>query len=460
MSGSTRSGIRRITLVMAAGLLLIATCVAVPAFVHGQAAAIPFGSVAFAAQWSSIEPTVPNFWGPAVQPAMHEPYSEATSGTRLVQYFDKARMEQTTAGGAVTNGLLTVELITGQRQMGDQRIRALPALDRCRWSATRPIRGRPMPRSPTPSSPNMWRRAANRWGPSISQTAPSRSIRAWQRNRGPHTASIRATLGGKYGHNIPLAFSSYLAALPVPWQTTMGFPLTEPFWVQVTVNNVPATWVLVQPFERRVLSYTPSNPTGFQVEMGNIGQHYFQWRYPATSTPYRHSGCERHRSGHEHDCHCHGHQHESCCDAHDRSRVAYTRPAGHHVGATRHGDRIHRLSDVRYLDSRYHRNPLRHHQPFLCLSTRHLHDRDTRSHGQSYRSPTGYEVLLCPPGNGERHVRSAQRRLLRHAGHDDQSADSNIAHSDKGFTLRNPITDCHTEYRHQHRRQCVPKISP
>ncbi|MHB8646615.1 MAG: fibronectin type III domain-containing protein, partial [Thermomicrobiales bacterium] len=53
-------------------------------------------------------------------------------------------------------------------------------------------------------------------------------------------------------------------------------------------------WVLVQPFERRVLSYTPANPSGFQVEMGNIGQHYFTWRYmtnpgglagPATATP-------------------------------------------------------------------------------------------------------------------------------------------------------------------------------
>jgi hypothetical protein len=106
--------------------------------------------------------------------------------------------------------------------------------------------------------------------------------------------SFQSDPGGKYAHNVPLAFWSYLSALPVPWQTTMGYQLTEAFWVQVTVNNVPATWVLVQPFERRVLSYTPSNPSAFQVEMGNIGQHYFEWRYttnpggvagPATPTP-------------------------------------------------------------------------------------------------------------------------------------------------------------------------------
>ena len=250
--------------------------------------------------------------------------------------------------------------------------------------------------------------------------------------------------GGKYGHNIPLAFWSYLTALPVPWQTTMGFPLTEPFWVQVTVNNVPATWVLVQPFERRVLSYTPSNPAGFQVEMGNIGQHYFQWRYPATSTPTGTPAASGTAAATSMTATATATSTNPVATRTIAGRVAYTRPAGHHVGATRHGDRIHRLSDVRHLDSRYHRNPLRHHQPFLCLSTGHLHDRDTRSHSQSYRSPTGYEVLLCPPGNGERHVRAAQRRLLRHAGHDDQSADSNSAHSDKGFTLRNPITDCYT----------------
>ena len=37
--------------------------------------------------------------------------------------------------------------------------------------------------------------------------------------------------------------------------------------------------VLVQAFERRVLTYTPANPDAFKVEMGNIGRHYFQWRY-------------------------------------------------------------------------------------------------------------------------------------------------------------------------------------
>ena len=42
---------------------------------------------------------------------------------------------------------------------------------------------------------------------------------------------------------------------------------------------------LIQLFERRVLTYTPSNPDAFKVEMGNIGQHYYTWRYASSPTP-------------------------------------------------------------------------------------------------------------------------------------------------------------------------------
>jgi len=35
----------------------------------------------------------------------------------------------------------------------------------------------------------------------------------------------------------------------------------------------------VQVFERRVLTYTPGNPPGWDVEAGNVGLHYYEWRY-------------------------------------------------------------------------------------------------------------------------------------------------------------------------------------
>jgi len=57
-----------------------------------------------------------------------------------------------------------------------------------------------------------------------------------------------------------------------------GYPITEPYWTHVLVGGVPKL-VLVQVFERRVLTYTPDNPDGWKVEAGNVGLQYEQWRY-------------------------------------------------------------------------------------------------------------------------------------------------------------------------------------
>jgi hypothetical protein len=62
-----------------------------------------------------------------------------------------------------------------------------------------------------------------------------------------------------------------------PYYAT-GFPLTEPYWASVNLKGEP-TDVLVQCFERRCLTWTPTNPAGWEVEAGNVGQHYYFWRY-------------------------------------------------------------------------------------------------------------------------------------------------------------------------------------
>ncbi|NJM07394.1 hypothetical protein HC891_16235 [Candidatus Gracilibacteria bacterium] len=61
----------------------------------------------------------------------------------------------------------------------------------------------------------------------------------------------------------------------------MGYPISEPYWMRVQVNG--ATFVLAQAFERRVLTYNPTNAPAWQVEMGNVGQHYYTWRYETNS---------------------------------------------------------------------------------------------------------------------------------------------------------------------------------
>ncbi|MCA1666147.1 MAG: hypothetical protein LC793_01830 [Thermomicrobia bacterium] len=296
MSGSQRSVAFRCLMMGAAALMLLTALVAVPTFTRGSAAPIPFGSVAFAAQWNSIEPKVPNFWGPAYQNVFPEQYQEATggpvSGQRFVQYFDKARMEQTTANGPVTNGLLTVELTSGQRQFGDTTFVPYPP-------ANIPVVGDPTNTFPTYASFGagvLLAKVDKNTGANGNVFNPDSTITVNPQLAADPGAAFGTYLfdsGNRFAHNIPLAFSAYLAALPIPSLAVMGYPLTEAVWVHVTLNGT-LTWVLVQPFERRVLSYTPTNPLAFQVEMGNIGRHYFQWRYttnpgglagPATATP-------------------------------------------------------------------------------------------------------------------------------------------------------------------------------
>ena len=74
--------------------------------------------------------------------------------------------------------------------------------------------------------------------------------------------------------SIPITASSRIAFYAT------GYPLTEAYWTDVLVGGVQKQ-VLVQVFERRVLTYTPSNSDGWKVEAGNVGQHYYTWRYTA-----------------------------------------------------------------------------------------------------------------------------------------------------------------------------------
>src|SRR5205814_6026532 len=66
--------------------------------------------------------------------------------------------------------------------------------------------------------------------------------------------------------------------LIVPWFYASGLPVSDAFWARVKIAGVYQD-VLIQAYERRVLTYNPANQPAFQVEMGNIGLHYYDWRY-------------------------------------------------------------------------------------------------------------------------------------------------------------------------------------
>jgi hypothetical protein len=232
-------------------------------------------------------------WGP--QPykcAFYEPYVEAPNGMRLVQYFDKSRMEITDPSGDsnsiwyVTNGLLVVELISGKRQMGNNSFENhLPAEVNVAGDADDPT-------GPTYASfegllnatagfqETAIRRVVHRDGSvSVDDSYAAYGIgtsvfvnetQHWI--AAPFWDFMNSTglvLQGNTLVNAPLFINEFYAT---------GFPVTDAYWAIVKVGGTPRP-VLMQCFERRCLTYTPGNPPGFETEAGNVGQHYHTWRY-------------------------------------------------------------------------------------------------------------------------------------------------------------------------------------
>ncbi len=235
-------------------------------------AASAFASPAFQQQWQHGEAITPNFWGPldTAHNGQQEPDKEAPGAQHLVQYFDKGRMELT--NGAVTNGLLATEMIRGQIQMGDTTFEN-------RLPPTIPIAGDPDNVGPTYAALGGKAKALLDAAP----TQVGNSTQAVVSTAGDLSASATtATAPAVFTlfddatkHNVPRAFAEYRVVAGLP---TIGYARSEPFFTTVKIAGTPRQ-VLVQVFERRVLTYTVTNPTGFQVEMGNVGHHYYQWRY-------------------------------------------------------------------------------------------------------------------------------------------------------------------------------------
>lgn len=250
-----------------------------------------FADPAFRSLWQRFDGDVISgkiprgwFWGqPVPFGAMREPYADAPGGTRLVQYFDKGRMEindpnaDPTSEWYVTSGLLTTELVTGRMQDGANSFKAL-------GPAQIPVTGdldRPDPKTPWYADYGGERMgpAANRTGqPVTAQLVHGKG----EISISPPAEVIDATYDQALGHNIADVFMHYfehdLAAMGLNWLFVMGHPISEPYWVSANFGGT-TRMVLVQLFERRALSYNPSNPSELQVEFTNIGLHYYRWRY-------------------------------------------------------------------------------------------------------------------------------------------------------------------------------------
>lgn len=231
-------------------------------------------------------------WGPqAFTGVVNEPYAESPGGQRQVVYYDKSRMEITNPAGDqssiwyVTNGLLSTELITGQMQTGNAQ-----------FENSSPAQVNIAGDSDDPTGPTYatFTGLLDRSPSAVGSTITQRVNRAGTTSTDSSLASQQvtvATVDDVTNHAIAAPFWEFMNASGTVFQDggystaklfenpffATGRPITEAYWANVKVANTYRD-VLLQCFERRCLTFTPGNPEGWQVEAGNVGQHYYQWR--------------------------------------------------------------------------------------------------------------------------------------------------------------------------------------
>ncbi len=238
-------------------------------------------------------------WGPsAFTSLMNEPYREAPNEARTVQYFDKTRMEITSDPAVdpnsvwfVTNGLLAKELVTGQLQVGNDAFEATEPSVSAVAGDVDDLNG------PTYATfQGVLNNAPLAVGTTITQQIHRDGAVIDNPAHAQYATSI-AYYVPETNHSIAAPFWDFMNStgqVYVDGSTfddrlfenaffATGFPITEPYWANVKLAGAQQD-VLIQVFERRVLTYTPINAPEWRVEAGNVGQHYYRWRY-STDTP-------------------------------------------------------------------------------------------------------------------------------------------------------------------------------
>src|SRR5688572_31452480 len=285
--------------------------VAVPTtlYVPGGTGNFPFAHPAFQSVWERTDRLLNEgrvkrsyFWGPGPNtPGLLEAYAEAPGGAgqRLVQYFDKSRMEVNNPQGNrndpffVTNGLLTVELISGRIQTGNNTFRnfhpACIPMSGDFGDALAPTYQGFARVSSVESGNNP---STDRRGQRVMETIDRNGVTGTDASKGNDPKVQITAFFTETRHNVPVVFMDFLnqvgpvytngqvgeARLIDPLVFVTGYPISEPFWARATIRGQVRD-VLIQAFQRRALTYVPTNEAAFQVEMANIGQHYFDWRY-------------------------------------------------------------------------------------------------------------------------------------------------------------------------------------
>jgi len=277
-------------------------------YVPGGTGNFPFADPAFQSVWNRTDAPVLSgqvsrtwFWGPGPNtPGLIEQYNQGQNRQRLVQYFDKSRMEINNPNGDrsqpffVTNGLLTVELISGFIQLGDADFaRFHPACIPMSGDFGDVLSPTYFAFQGVSNTQAGDHNAPDRTGQKVLETIDRDGKTGTDASKGNIAGVNLVHFEPQTHHNIPQVFWDFLnSSGPVrnaggqivneqliqPWNFASGFPISEPYWARARIGGQVKD-VMIQAYERRALTYVPTNTAGFQVEMANIGQHYFDWRY-------------------------------------------------------------------------------------------------------------------------------------------------------------------------------------
>ncbi len=247
----------------------------------------------------------PYTWGPSVPEApnvLNETYAQSPGGQRQVQYFDKARMElNNPATGFVTAGLVVRDLVLGFLQNGDNDGDIQKGLP----SSQTQVSGDAIsvnPNTPTyasfksvvttgapdgnskPSAIGAVINASINQAGTVGTIAPPESLTvgAFQTETGHNIAKVFEDFKNQKGSITDPVSNATITNQPIytdnPTIRVFGYAISEPYWVNTKISGVDRV-ILVQLFQRRVLTYNPAISGANKVEMGNVGQHYYRWRY-------------------------------------------------------------------------------------------------------------------------------------------------------------------------------------
>ena len=279
----------------------------------------PLNKAAFDTSWNTTDRQVYTnqrqswLWGP--QPfagTILENYGK--DNVRVVQYWDKGRMERLSdgRGGFITSvGRLAWEMLTGRVDLGDNvssdvgpaKIPLVgPSKDTDRNIAAHALGQTPSDKiAPgyADAAVEAAKRTNNYAGAPVTWILrPGGAIEPFAEGTQPPALVTLTGYDDVTGHNVADVFATwylqtFLTSPDGDPKNTLyaqlngntvgldpGRPLTDPFWVEVTVDGIDRM-ILVQVFERWTLTYSPHNPLGWQIELGNVGQHYYEWRYEA-----------------------------------------------------------------------------------------------------------------------------------------------------------------------------------